>query len=255
VYLAVCLLMMGLETTLIYPVPPKRVSPSAEELGFEDVWFESADGTRLHGWYFAHAEPRFGLVYCHGNGEDVTDNADLVRLFHDRYRASVFLFDYRGYGQSAGSPHEAGIVADGLAAQLWLAKRLQVETDEMVLVGRSLGGAVAVAMAEQQGARALVLQNTFSSMVDVAADKYPWLPVRWIMRNRYPSAERIAAYDGPLLQNHGTVDRVAPMEFGKRLFEAAPSEAKQFIELPDYGHNDQFPETYFGALGDFLDGV
>jgi len=252
-YGAICLLMIFLETKIVYPAPPSQSKPTAEDFGFEEVHFQSADGTALHGWYHAHPEPRFGLLYCHGNGEDITRNADLVHYFHDELSASVFIFDYRGYGQSAGSPHEAGVIADGLAAQRWLAERLEVETDQLVLVGRSLGGGVAVALAEQQGARALVLQNTFASMVDVAAEKFPWLPIRWMMRNRYPSVERIKAYTGPLLQSHGTADQVIPFSMGKQLFEASPSKQKQFFEILDGSHNGPLPDRYLEALIDFLE--
>ena len=209
-YSPICLLMIFLETKVVYPAPRPQLKPTAEDFGFENVHFQATDGTALHGWYHPHPEPQRGLLYCHGNGEDITRNADLVSRYRNELSASVFIFDYRGYGQSAGSPHEAGVISDGLAAQRWLAERLEVETDQLVIVGRSLGGGIAVALAEQQGARALILQSTFASMVDVAADKFPWLPIRWMMRNRYPSAERIQAYHGPLLQSHGTADRVVP---------------------------------------------
>lgn len=254
-YGAICLLMIFLENKLVYPAPPARSKPAAEDFDFEEVHFQSSDGTTLHGWYYAHPKPQFGLLYCHGNGEDITHNADLVQQFHNELSASVFIFDYRGYGQSAGSPHEAGLIADGLAAQQWLAERMEVETDRLVLVGRSLGGAIAVALAEQQGAHALVLQNTFASMVDVAADKFPWLPIRWIMHNRYPSAERIKAYHGPLLQSHGTADRVVPFTMGRELFDASPSKRKRFLEIPDGNHNGPLPESCYEAMIEFLDSL
>jgi len=251
-YLAICVLLICFESKLIYPAPAARSTPTAEDFGFEAVHFQSADGTGLHGWYYAHPDARFGLLYCHGNGEDITHNADLVRRYRNKLSASVFIFDYRGYGQSAGSPHEAGIIADGLAAQRWLAERMQVEPDELIIVGRSLGGGVAVALAEQLGARALILQNTFASMTEVAASKSPWLPIRWMIRNRYPSAERIQAYTGPLLQCHGTADGIVPFEIGKRLFAAAPSQQKRFIEFPGAGHNGPLPSSYYQALVGFV---
>lgn len=254
-YLAICVLLICFESKLIYPAPAARSTPTAEDFGFEAVHFQSTDGTALHGWYYAHPEPRFGLLYCHGNGEDITHNSGLVRRYRNKLSASVFIFDYRGYGQSAGSPHEAGLIADGLAAQRWLAERMQVEPAELVIVGRSLGGGVAVALAEQQGARALILQNTFASMTEVAASKYPWFPIRWMIRNRYPSAERIQAYTGPLLQCHGTADEIVPFEIGKRLFAAAPSQQKRFIEFPGAGHNWPLPNDYYQALVEFLNSL
>lgn len=251
-YLLVCLLMVCLESSLVYPIPTPRSSPAAEELGFEDVQFQSLDGTFLHGWYYPHENARIGLLYCHGNGEDVTRNADLVHWFHDKLSASVFIFDYRGYGNSEGTPHEAGVIADGLAAQQWLAARLGVATDQIVLVGRSLGGAVAVALAKQQGAHAIVLLNTFPDMTEVAASKYPWLPVRWLMRNRYPSIERIQAYTGPLLQSHGTADRIVPFALAKELYDASPSEQKRFVEIQGGSHNDPMSDSLNKAMIEFL---
>ena len=190
---------------------------------------------------------------AHGNGEDISRNAAYMAFLRDKLEASIFVFDYRGYGKSEGSPHEAGIILDGLAAQRWLAEKLQLETNQIVLMGRSLGGGVAVAAAEQQGARALILQNTFANLSEVAAGKFPWLPVRWMMSNRYPSDERIAGYTGPLLQIHGTADRVVPYAQGQKLFAAATSsQPKQWIENTDGTHNARLPDEYYQTLVEFL---
>ena len=146
----------------------------------------------MHGWFLDHPEPLDAVLYCHGNGEDISFNLDLARLLRDELDAAVLLFDYRGYGKSEGKPHEAGVVADGLAAQRWLAERTGRSPRRTVLIGRSLGGGVATAVAAQQGAQALVLQSTFTRMTDAAASHYPWLPVHWLMRNRYDSLARLA---------------------------------------------------------------
>jgi len=253
-YLTICLLMMFFENWLVYPVPTVS-SPEAwkiSQAAQTDVYFEAEDGTTLHGWFFAHAEPRHAVLYCHGNGEDISHNAVYMDFLRDKLKASIFLFDYRGYGKSEGSPYEQGVILDGLAAQRWLAEKMKLRTDQIVLIGRSLGGGVAVALAEQQGAGALVLQNTFASIAEVAAGKFPWLPVRWIMRNRFPSAERITGYTGPLLQIHGTADRVVPYAQGKRLFAAATGQPKQWIENVGGTHNGQLPNHYFQTLVEFL---
>ncbi len=120
---------------------------------------------------------------------------------------------------------------------------------------RSLGGGVAVALAEQQGARALILQNTFASMSEVAANKFPWLPIRWMIRNRYPSAKRIQGYTGPLHQVHGTADAVVPFANGQKLFDASPSKQKQFIKIPGGTHNSPLPKIYDESLVDFLSSI
>jgi hypothetical protein len=255
-YLLVVLLMTFLETWLVYPIPPVgsgNWNPAG--LAHEEVRFAAEDGTQLYGWFVPHAEPKHWLVYCHGNGEDVARNADLAAQLRDSLEASVFLFDYRGYGHSAGRPDEAGCIADGVAAQRWLAERAGVAPGEIVLMGRSLGTAVAIAVAAEHGARALVLENAFTRMTDVAAGHYPWLPVRWLMRNRYDSLSRIARFDGPVFASHGTSDRIVPIEFARQLFAAIPSEHKRFLEFPGLDHNDPPPGGYYAQVADFLAGV
>lgn len=253
-YLIILLAMTFLERWLVYPAPSierSDWSPGGEV--FEDISFQSADGTALHGWLLEHPEPKRVVLYFHGNGEQVADNADLILLLSDKLQATVFLFDYRGYGKSSGKPYEAGVVADGIAAQRWLAQRTSRQPSEVVLVGRSIGGGVAVACAAELGAEALVLQSTFSQLVDAAARHYPWLPVRLLMQNRYDSMSRIQKYDGPLFSSHGTNDMVVDYELGRRLFETSPSERKEFYEIEGGRHNNPQPRAYYEALTQFLD--
>jgi fermentation-respiration switch protein FrsA (DUF1100 family) len=194
-------------------------------------------------------------VYSHGNGEHVADQANVVSRLHTYLQSTVFAYDYRGYGRSRGKPTERGCVADGMAAQRWLAEREGVSVDDIVLIGRSLGGGVAVAAAAEIGAHALVLEATFSRMTDAAAALYPWLPVRLVMRNRYNSVRRIQKYHGPTFQSHGTDDEVVSLALAQRLFESSPSRMKQFYEIAFARHNDTPPPAYYQALAAFLDRV
>jgi hypothetical protein len=256
VYLVLVIGMMFLETWLVYPRPRLDLGDwVASELEHEDVYFTSADGTKLHGWYVPHPSPKRAVLYCHGNGEYVAFNGDLAAHLRDVLEASVFVFDYRGYGQSEGTPHEAGCIADGLAAQRWLAERIGTTPEEIVVMGRSLGTAVAVGVAAEQGAKALILENGFARMVDVAAYHYPFLPVRLVMRNRYDSLARIGKYEGPIFQSHGTADGIVPINFGRQLFDAAPTANKRFLDFPGMGHNDPFPRSYYRELAAFLEAV
>jgi uncharacterized protein len=223
-------------------------------LKFEDAWFASADGVRLHGWYVPHAHPRAVVLYCHGNGGNVADWAGAARELHDRVAVSVLLFDYRGYGRSDGTPTEAGVLADARAARAWLAQRAGIAESQIVLMGRSLGGAVAVDLAANDGARALVLESTFTSLPDVGQTMYPLLPVRLLMRTELDSAAKIARYHGPLLQSHGTADRLIPYPIGRRLFDKA-NEPKQFIPIAGCDHNDPQPDEYYVTLAAFLDRI
>ena len=131
---------------------------------------------------------RATVLYCHGNGGNVAYWADAARSLHDRVGVSVMLFDYRGYGRSEGKPSEAGVLADARAARAWLAKRAGIAENQIVLMGRSLGGGVAVDLAAADGARALVLESTFTSMPDVARRCFRLLPVRLLMQTQFNSA-------------------------------------------------------------------
>jgi hypothetical protein len=252
-YLLIVVWMMFNEASMIY-FPPPRDDGDWEHPGLEieDAQFTSADGTKLHGWYVEHPRPKAHVLLCHGNAEHVAYLGDLLRLYRDELQCSALAWDYRGYGKSEGTCDEQGILADGRAAQAWLAQRAGIRPGDVVIVGRSLGGGVAVDAAATVGARGLVLERTFTSMPDVAALHYPWLPVRLLMRTQYNSREKIAQYHGPLLMSHGTSDDVIPYEIGRQLFDAAPSKRKTFIAEAGYGHNDPHTRTYEQALAQFI---
>ncbi len=253
VYLMLVLAMMVIENMLIF-IPSRHPEGVWQPAGLavEDARFEADDQTRLHGWYVPCDDARAVVLYLHGNAGNITDRTDVLRILHRDVGATVLILDYRGYGRSEGSPNERGILADARAARAWLAQRENIAEDQIVLLGRSLGGAVAVDLAAKDGARALVLESTFSSMPDVASHHYRWLPVRWLMRTRLDSASIIGAYHGPLLQSHGRTDTIVPYRFGERLFEAA-NEPKELITFPVGDHNTFPPNSYYEKLAAFLD--
>lgn len=255
-YLALCLLLVAMESRLVYHPPISRdATQEARALGGEEIWFNAADNTKLHGWFFPAADTSSAVLYFHGNGEDAERNIDLAVELRDRLGMPVFVIDYRGYGHSEGSPNESDVIADGIDAQRWLAEKLNIKTDDIILYGRSLGGGVAVAAAEQLGAKAVVVYGTFANMVDVAAGRYPFVPVRSLMRNPYRSQQRIANYKGPFLQFHGNRDIVVPIELARPLYEAAPCATKRFVEIENGGHNDPLPQFCYDALVEFLDSL
>ncbi len=249
-FVLVVLLMMFLENALIFPAP--RYPEGNWDHGLEDVYFTSTDGTQLHGVLIEHPDPKVFIMFCHGNGEHVAYNSDLVRHYHQEMNATVFAFDYRGYGRSEGRPHEAGVLKDGHAAQHWFAERAGIQPDQIILIGRSLGGAVAVELAVENGAKALVLERTFTSMPDVAARLYPLLPIRLLMRTQFNSMAKIGEFQGPLLQSHGTRDSLVPHELGRRLFDAATSTQKEFYDEVGVGHNDAYSDGYCSKLKEFI---
>jgi uncharacterized protein len=256
IYCILILVLLFLENALLYPAPKYPEGDwQASYLPHEDVDFASADGTELHGWFVRHENPRATVLYCHGNGDCVGYLGPYLKELSDKHRLSLFAFDYRGYGKSAGSPSEQGILADGQAAQLWLANRTGTKPEDIVLMGRSLGGGVAVHLAVNNGARGLILQNTSTSIPDAAAYLYWFMPVRLMMTNRYDSLSKIARYHGPVLMSHGVADTLVPYALGQKLFAAVTSQNKRFIAFDGGGHNDAEPASYDEALDQFLDSL
>jgi len=241
-----------LERSLIfYPAPYPEGEWDPPYLPHEDVWFTAADGTKLHGWYVPHPRPRAIALFMHGNAGNITSRAPGLAMLRYRHNIAVMAFDYRGYGRSEGTPSERGILMDARAARKWLAERTGVAERDIVLMGRSLGGAVAVDLAAKDGARGLVLASTFTSLPDVGKHFTPLLPTRMMMTQRLNSRAKIRDYHGPLLMSHGDQDSVVPYELGRRLFETAPG-PKQFITIHGGDHNDPQSEEYRRAFDAFI---
>jgi fermentation-respiration switch protein FrsA (DUF1100 family) len=251
VYLLVLLALMFFEERLIFH--PDRMPWETWDLpGIERAHFKAADGTKLHGWYFPHPRPRACVLFAGGNAGNISYRAERFQELSQMHRVSLMAFDYRGYGLSEGEPNEAGVLLDARAARAWLAERAKLSQSEIVLMGESLGGGVMVDLASRDGARGLILERTYTSLPDVAAFFYPFLPVRMVMRNRLDSLSKIADYRGPLVHCHGDVDEIIPFEMGRRLFTAA-NEPKRFVALPGVGHNDPLPEAWDAAIDAFLE--
>jgi len=215
--------------------------------GAESVWFNSADGTRLHGWFF-QTELKLEtatIVYFHGNGGNIS-NVSWVGQWFAKRGFNVLLFDYRGYGASEGEVgQESALYADGDAALAFVIKKKGAKAQSVVLYGQSLGTAVAADVASRQHVGAVVLESGFSSASSVANTALPWLP-RWLHflgKNRFESTRKLAAVRAPVLIAHGDPDPVIPTEHAQMLFASA-NEPKQLLIVPGGGHN------IFGSRGD-----
>ena len=225
---------------LFFPSPTLEADPAERGLPFEDLIFETEDGERLHGWWVPAEQPRATLLFFHGNAGNISHRLDLVEIFRS-LGLNVFLFDYRGYGQSTGKPSEEGLYRDAAAAWRYLTETRGRSPDEIVLFGRSLGGGPATWLATHAHPRALILGSTFTSIPDVAAKQYPYLPVRLLARNRFDNRARLAEVHAPVLVIHSRDDALIPFEHGRQLFEAAP-EPKAFLEI-EGAHNDGYAVT------------
>jgi fermentation-respiration switch protein FrsA (DUF1100 family) len=225
----------------------------ADDLAHEDAWITAEDATRLHAWFCPAEHPQAVLLYCHGNGGNLTGCKGPVKFLQEKCHVSVLIFDYRGYGKSEGTPDEAGLLLDARAARHWLAQRTGVAEADIVLLGRSLGGAVAVDLAARDGAGGLILENTFTSLPEVVRSKPLFRFASWLMTAHMDSLAKIGNYHGPLLQTHGDRDELIPLELGQKLFAAA-NQPKQFVLARGGGHNSPPSAEYYRALYHFLQG-
>lgn len=210
--------------------------PSIHGVEAEDVWFRSADGVDLHGWWIVHPRAVGTLLYCHGSSGSIAHRIGVFRQLA-KLRVNVFAFDYRGYGRSDGVPSERGLYADVRAAYDHLLSALARDPREIVLFGHSLGGAVAIDAAGDRSVAGLVVQSSFTDVRDMARVLYPQLPLHWVTRNEFRSIDKVGLIDVPKLFIHGTEDGTVPLELGRRLFEVA-AEPKEFYVVERAGHND-----------------
>tara|TARA_R110002072_G_scaffold303099_1_gene493509 strand:- start:240576 stop:241490 length:915 start_codon:yes stop_codon:yes gene_type:complete len=239
------------ELLLFQPTRYPNGNWKPDQLDFSDAWMTSKDGTRIHGWFCPNEQPKAVLLYCHGNGGNLAGRESTLRFLQKEMGVSVLIFDYRGYGRSEGKATVAGAIADAKAARTELAKLAKVNEADIVLMGRSLGGAIAIQLAADAPPRGLIVESSFSSLREVASEHFPKLA--WLVaRNRLDSGQAIALVGCPLLQSHGDADRVISCESGRRLFAAA-KHPKRFITLTGLGHNDRPTLEYYEAMADFLD--
>ena len=228
--------------------------PGDRGLDFEEVYFSAADGVRLHGW-FVPGEGEKTLVWFHGNAGNIGSRVDHLAGFHSRLGVNVFIFDYRGYGRSDGSPSEKGTYLDADGALAHLRSRGDVDPQKLVLYGKSVGSAVAVEAATRNEAYALILETPFTSIQAMAKRHYPFLPgVGALVRTKYDSLSKMKDIHSPVMVVHGDRDEIAQFDMGRELFQAA-NPPKRFHTVEGAGHNDTYlvgGATYFDALASFL---
>jgi fermentation-respiration switch protein FrsA (DUF1100 family) len=228
-------------------------TPAAIGLPYEDVALQTTDGVRLHAWFIPAANPRATVLFCHGNAGNISHRLDSIRLLHS-LGLQVLIFDYRGYGQSEGRPSEKGTYRDVDAAWQYLVGVRGLPEDRVIIFGRSLGAAIAADLASRTRPAVVILESAFTSVPDMAAGIYPWLPVRLLSRYRYDNLDKVARITRPLLVVHSRQDEIVPFTHGERLFARA-REPKQFLEM-NGGHNDAFQSSrkaYTLGLKSFLD--
>jgi fermentation-respiration switch protein FrsA (DUF1100 family) len=237
--LGVLLLIWAGQRSLIYF--PDRHVPSPDVTGLADVEavrIQAAGGVTLQAWFLRSRarQPSPAAIVFNGNAGNRAYRSSLAAALRG-LGLSVLLFDYRGFGDSEGSPGEVGLYEDARAVRRYLAGRSDVRSDRLVYFGESLGSAVAVRLAIEQAPAALILRSPFTSLVDVGRLHYPILPVGWLLRDRFSTIDAIASVRSPVLIVAGDRDRIVPLEQSRRLFERAP-EPRELVVVRGADHND-----------------
>lgn len=247
------------ERRLIFQPGERRVAASAAEFALHErrVTYPSSDQVALSAWVVPAAPARASgmwLLICHGNFGNIGfgQRPEFYALMRD-LGVTLLAFDYRGFGESTGAPEERGLYADARASYDYLTRTLAVQPDRIVIFGHSLGSGVAIELASRVSAAGLIVEGAYTSVVDRGQELYPFLPVRRIASQRFPSIERIASIAVPKLFLHSPEDRVIPYAHGQRLFEAA-REPKRFVNVKG-GHENAYrvdSTVYYGAVAQLL---
>ena len=255
-YAAVLLLVFVFQSRLVFFPGTGReamVTPQTYGLKFETVGIQTADGETLHAWWVPAEGARGTVLFFHGNAGNISHRLDYLLMFN-RLRYSTLIVDYRGYGRSTGTPSEAGTYRDAEAAWEYLRHAKMAQPQDVVIAGESLGGAVATWLAAEVSPRAVVLFSTFTSVPDLGAQVYWFLPVRLLSRIGYDNRENLKRIHAPVFIAHSRDDDIVPYSHGKQLYEVA-NEPKSFLEMRG-GHNEGFIFTqpeWVAQLGAFLD--
>ncbi len=248
VFLKLCgllLILYGMLMLVPYLMQTKMIFPASEDVyrnpsqfswTYEEVLLPVA-GEQTMGWYVPLENARGVVLFSHGNAGNIADRLESIRLLRS-LGLSVLVYDYGGYGQSTGACSEQRCYADIRAMWEWLTKEQGVPPEQILLFGRSLGGAVAADLACEVKAGAVVLESTFLSTVDMARELFPWLPVNLLLKHRFMSKDKIARIESPLLYIHSPEDDIIPYHHGVALFELA-TKPKQFLEIQG-DHNTGF---------------
>ncbi len=228
-------------TFLYHPAKSLNMSPENINLQYESVDLKTSDGISIHGWYIPAQKQRGVVLFCHGNGGNISHRLDTIKVLNE-LKLSVFIFDYRGYGKSTGTPTEKGTYNDAMAAWKYLRETKGISSEKIIVHGRSLGGAIAVWLASQTDPAALIVESSFTSTVDVARTMNLVKHFTGIITYKYPAIDYIKKVKCPIMVIHSKDDRLIVYSLGRKLYDAAPGNPR-FLEIKG-GHNSGFIESY-----------
>lgn len=232
---------------MFFPMKGIIYTPEVVGLPYEEIYFETSDNKRLNGWFIPAEGAKFTFIFCHGNAGNIGHRLEKLSIFFN-LGLNVFIFDYRGYGKSAGSPSEQGFYEDALAAYNYLTAKRKIPKDSIILYGESIGGAVAIDLASKVKPKGVITEETFTSTADMAKMAYFFIPHQ-IFSSRFNSVSKISDVGCPKLVIHSADDEIVPFDYGEKLFDAARP-PKKFLKIRGT-HNTAFLES----RRQFTDGI
>jgi fermentation-respiration switch protein FrsA (DUF1100 family) len=225
---------------IFYPLKEVDVTPDEWDLPYQPVQIKSTDHVKLSAWYIPHPEANKTVLFFHGNGGNISHRGDSIYIFH-KLKMNVLIIDYPGYGESEGIPSEDGLYQSANSAWQYLIKDKNIKPKNIIIYGRSLGGAVAIDLASRVKAGGLILESTFSSVADIVKMAFPVMSNFIYLRYSFDSLSKINKVKYPVLLIHSPDDEIIPFELGQKLFAAVQSE-KKFLQI-EGGHNDGFMQS------------
>ncbi|MFA5291994.1 MAG: alpha/beta hydrolase [Phycisphaerae bacterium] len=240
---------IGLGAVLFFMQPSFTFQPTKDllynpgdiGLEYEKVQLKTPDGLILSAWFIPAEKAEFTVLLCDGNGGNMSHRLDLIKILNE-IGLNCLIFDYRGYGASGGRPTEQGVYIDARTAYDWLINEKKIEPEEVIMFGQSLGGSIAAHLASNVKVQGLIIESGFTSYTDIGRKFYPYMPVKLFARYGFKTSEYLQKVNCPVLIIHSRNDEIIPFEFGRRLYEEAAKEPKEFLEITG-GHNDGFLQS------------
>ena len=254
IYIIICLLLFFLQRFLIY-FPDRTVvfNPEYVNLSYEDIYYKTSDDVSINGWFIPADSSYNVILFCHGNAGNISHRLESIQIFN-RLSLDVFIFDYRGFGKSAGSISEEGTYQDAAGAWNFLVDIKGYDPSQIIIFGRSLGSGIASWLAREKNSVGLILESSFTSLPDLGVKIYPIFPVRLLARFDYPTINNLRYIKCPVLFIHSKEDEIIPYSLGRENYTSA-SEPKEFLEIQG-SHNDGFmlsKNIYMEGIANFIE--
>jgi len=254
VYGSFCLYLFLMQSRMIfYPTGKHVASPADMGFAYESVSLTTSDQVKLHGWFIPVKDERGTVLFFHGNAGNISHRLDSLKIFHDLNLATLII-DYRGYGSSEGSISEQGTYRDGEAAWNYLTEIKKIPAGKIIIFGRSLGAAIAAYVAARNKPGGLILESAFTSVEDMGASMYPYMPIRLLSRYDYDTKKTLPAVSCPVMIIHSPYDELINFENGLKLYEIARP-PKEMLKIRG-GHNDGFlvsGKNYVAGIDRFIE--